>query len=77
MVRFINFLTVVSLVSAALLISPAVAVDKGDLTGDGFVDIDDVAVMADGWLTDDPGPILLQLTAIPMSVYLTVTVLLI
>jgi unsaturated chondroitin disaccharide hydrolase len=29
-------------------------VSKGDLTGDGFVGLEDVAVMADGWLEDWP-----------------------
>ena len=54
MARFANFLTVISLVLATFLISPAVAADKGDLTGDGFVDIDDVAVMAGDWLESSP-----------------------
>jgi hypothetical protein len=54
MTRFANFLTIVSLVLATFLISPAVAADKGDLTGDGFVDIDDVAVMAGDWLESSP-----------------------
>ena len=52
MTRFVN--SVVSLVLATFLISLIVAADKGDLTGDGFVDWQDVAVMADDWLTDDP-----------------------
>jgi len=54
MVRFVNFLVVASLILAVLLISPAVGADKGDLTGEGLVNIDDVAVMADAWLTDSP-----------------------
>jgi hypothetical protein len=54
MVRFVNFLAIFSLVLTGLLISPAVGADKGDLTGDSFVDIDDVVVIADNWLEDYP-----------------------
>jgi len=54
MVRFVNFFTIFSLVLTGLLISPAVGADKGDLTGDSFVDIDDMAVIADNWLEDYP-----------------------
>ena len=54
MVRFVNFFTIFSLVLTGFLISPAVGADKGDLTGDSFVDIDDVAVIADNWLEDYP-----------------------
>ena len=54
MKRFVNLSLATSLFLSALLISPAAAANKGDLTGDGYVDIDDVNVMAEDWLTDRP-----------------------
>ena len=53
MARFVNFLAVTSLVLGCLLVSPAAGADKGDLTGDSLVDIDDLSVMADDWLKSD------------------------
>lgn len=43
---------VVSVILAFLLAYPVCAADKGDLTGDGYADMDDLAVMAGAWLTD-------------------------
>ncbi len=39
-------------VLVVFLICPVMAADKGDLTGDSFVDMDDMSVLADDWLTD-------------------------
>lgn len=45
-------LSVCCLVLTAFLTFPVSAADKGDLTGDGFVDMDDMSVLAGDWLTD-------------------------
>ncbi len=39
-------------VLVVFLICPVMAADKGDLTGDSFVDMDDMSVLADDWLTN-------------------------
>ena len=47
-----SFLVVVSVILAFLVAYPVYAADKGDLTGDGYADMDDLSVIAGDWLTD-------------------------
>jgi len=47
-----SFLVVVSVILAFLVAYPVYGADKGDLTADGYVDMDDLSVIAGDWLTN-------------------------